>query len=81
MATADFTTKRCTKCGIEYPATTEYFYQHKGFKSGLRADCKNCVIQRSKSYREVHIEEERERARRYYQNHRAEKDDYSKKLW
>lgn len=35
-------TKVCKKCGIEYPATTEYFYSHNQVKSGLRPECKKC---------------------------------------
>lgn len=38
----DFTTKRCTKCGNEYPATTDFFYKHSGMKDGLRPNCKIC---------------------------------------
>lgn len=35
-------TKICTKCGQEFPATTEYFHKSKRGKYGLRADCKQC---------------------------------------
>lgn len=41
MATSDSTIslKRCSICGLEFPATTEFFYRNH---NGLRADCKNC---------------------------------------
>ena len=35
-------TKRCTKCGNEFPATREYFTPNKGGKYGLRPDCNKC---------------------------------------
>lgn len=34
--------KTCSKCGIEKPATTQYFYGNKRSKDGVRADCKDC---------------------------------------
>ena len=37
--------KTCTKCGIEYPATLEYFYKHIAGKFGLTPRCKSCVNQ------------------------------------
>lgn len=35
--------KKCTKCGIEKPATTEYFHRDKNRPSGLFSHCKQCV--------------------------------------
>ncbi len=35
-------TKACTKCGIEYPATLEYFYKKSAKKDGLQSQCKGC---------------------------------------
>ena len=43
------TTKCCTKCGIEYPATTEYFPPKRG---GLGSWCRKCLKKRNKEYRE-----------------------------
>jgi 5-methylcytosine-specific restriction endonuclease McrA len=34
--------KRCRKCGVEFPATTEYFYKHETGRDGLRNYCKSC---------------------------------------
>ena len=34
--------KKCTICGIEYPATTEYFHKSKSGKYGIIAQCKGC---------------------------------------
>lgn len=45
--------KKCTKCGVEYPATTEHWHKQKLGKYGLRAICKLC----SKKYRQEHAEE------------------------
>lgn len=36
--------KRCTKCGNEYPATTEYFHARKDRPCGLTASCKFCRL-------------------------------------
>ncbi len=32
--------KRCTKCGVEYPANTDYFHKHT--QNGLHPRCKVC---------------------------------------
>lgn len=52
MAIPDHTTlmKRCTHCGIEKPATTEFFARQKTGKYGFRADCKECHFARQRSY-------------------------------
>lgn len=34
--------KRCSKCGVEYPATSEYFSSRKDSLDGLRGQCKKC---------------------------------------
>ncbi len=34
--------KRCSKCGVEFPATTEHFQVCKQQKSGFRPRCKTC---------------------------------------
>lgn len=34
--------KRCTQCGLEKPATPEYFYRCAKLKCGLKAYCKAC---------------------------------------
>ena len=36
-------TKVCTKCGIEKPATNEYFYKSERGLYGLRSNCKECA--------------------------------------
>lgn len=76
MDTSNTTTKTCTKCGNEYPATTEYFYRQKDGKYGFRADCKECFLKGSKSYREKHVDEVRARARKYQQEHSEARKAY-----
>lgn len=38
--------KSCSKCGKEYPATTEYFYKNPHMKMGLASWCKNCYLEK-----------------------------------
>lgn len=62
--------KRCSKCGIEYPATAEYFYRDKCSKDGLRVQCKSCRCKHQQTY--YHNEyRERQLAN---QKHRRETD-------
>ncbi len=42
--------KRCTKCGEEKPATTEFFHRDKRMKDGLRTMCKVCKNKEQKVY-------------------------------
>lgn len=47
--------KRCSKCGNEYPATTEFFGKCKTAKSGLFSYCRECNKKRQREY--FHSEE------------------------
>lgn len=38
-----FDTKKCSKCGTEYPATLEYFPRDSRRNNGLSSHCKNCA--------------------------------------
>ena len=42
--------KTCTKCGIGYEATTEFFHVQKSNKDGLRLWCKICQKKYKKQY-------------------------------
>jgi hypothetical protein len=61
------TMKRCTKCGLELPATPEYFYRD-GDK--LRSNCKICVCKQVHIYRQENLEKERIQESRYYATNR-----------
>lgn len=43
MSADNVTTKVCTKCGEEKPATAEYFMKRAANKDGLGSWCKNCA--------------------------------------
>jgi 5-methylcytosine-specific restriction endonuclease McrA len=43
-------TKACTKCGVGYPATEEFFGRAKIKKSGLKGKCKSCINAYQKIY-------------------------------
>jgi len=48
--------KRCTKCGEDKLATSEYFHKRKDSKDGLRNDCKICWAERTDRYYQEHKE-------------------------
>ena len=65
-------TKTCTKCGTEYPATTEFFYYHSKAKGILRPDCKLCCKQKALLYYNNHKDGRATYARvyrSYFNNH------------
>jgi hypothetical protein len=57
--------KRCTKCGQDFPATTEYFYAHKTASDGLQTRCKLCYKGFQKRYAVNNPEKVRELKRQY----------------
>lgn len=85
--TVDMSTglKRCTKCGQELPATTEYFSRTNRTRSGLYSWCKRC----RRSYREANknrISEwgreyrkaNKEQIRAYYEANRDRLSEYDR---
>ena len=49
----DGSTKVCGRCGVEYPATTEFFYERGGGRDGkgpprLTSPCKTCACDKSR---------------------------------
>ena len=71
MATPSIPEKTCTKCGVSYPATLEYF--HKDGRSGLRSRCKRCVREGRRAYDVTHREERCAYDAAYRAAHREEK--------
>jgi hypothetical protein len=63
MATPNDTTKRCTKCGEEFPATTEFFRYEKR-RDMLVARCLSCSREDSREARRKWREENPEEYRR-----------------
>lgn len=64
--------KRCTKCGSEYPATTEHFNKNCQAKDGLHPNCKACrsvyrqqnhehIYQQKRRWRQTNPEKEKAR--------------------
>jgi 5-methylcytosine-specific restriction endonuclease McrA len=66
MATPDSTTKRCTKCGQEFPRTREYFYADGRNLDGLFSSCKACNRRAQKEYYTANTEAARLATRDYY---------------
>lgn len=85
MAASDSTTKRCTKCGEEKPATLEYFPPDKRLKSGLLSYCRQCrqLVAREINQRPENIQKKRERDRspqsKAKEKQRRQKPEYKEK--
>lgn len=73
--------KKCSKCGAEYPKTSEYFQKDVRIKCGYGSECKICIKLRKAKYNEANKErksaynkEYRERNREklieHYKNYR-----------
>lgn len=66
--------KQCKKCGLEKPATSEYFDKAKTCRDGLRSRCKDCgkAYRKGfyKEYNEKNLDIVRERNRNYTKENR-----------
>lgn len=69
MSDSTIPLKKCTKCGNEYPATTEFFTKDKRGKYGLNYYCKSCQKKANEDYRKTHKQQMREATRRWIQAH------------
>jgi len=84
---------QCSCCGVELPATEEYFHRAgKGKGGGLRRDCKQCrkmkrleniqhIREKEREWRARNRDHIRERRRRYYQEHREEIKEYNREYY
>lgn len=62
--------RRCTTCGVEKPATLEFFYRHSGAaRFGLQPKCKACFAEYARARRGENREAKREACRRSYAKH------------
>lgn len=57
--------KRCTKCGVEYPATTQYFHRNKRGKYGLNVICVICNRAKAREWNSKNAERSRKREREW----------------
>lgn len=71
--------KICTKCGTEYPATTEFFHKDKKGEYNLRSDCKQCRSHYKKQYYQNNKERLKKYRKDYYQDHKEYEKQTSKK--
>lgn len=55
--------KRCSKCRVEKPATTDFFARSSRVKSGLKSQCKECASLEAKTYNDKKFAARREQAR------------------
>lgn len=83
--------RRCTTCGIEFPATLEYFSVHKGGQYGLHAKCRECKKQYEREHYAIYAEKKKatqaiwrdlnrelhnSRSRKSYHDHREKRLTY-----
>lgn len=67
----DYTTPtiKCTRCKVEYLATTDNFPRDKHKKNGLNSWCRVCYAQKARKWVEDHPEQAKETRQIYYQDH------------
>ena len=73
--------KKCSKCGDEKPATTEYFKKIRANKDGLSGSCRSCEQKHRKKYRQENSDKIREHRKRYRQQNPEKLREYQKKYY
>jgi hypothetical protein len=72
--------KRCSKCGLEYAATTEYFGLRKDRNNSFRSQCRECDRTRARKRYQDNAEQICEYQRNYVREN-AEAIRLRKKVW
>ena len=65
--------KSCTKCGVVYPATSEFFATNKNHKDYLQSYCRKCGSKANVVHRQTHpksSETHRKGSKKYYQKNK-----------
>lgn len=62
--------RQCSHCGVEYPATTEFFYRKKDGKYGLQTVCKACAKKKSAEWQKANRNRANEYQRHWYRKNR-----------
>jgi 5-methylcytosine-specific restriction endonuclease McrA len=71
--------KVCTKCGIEYPATPEFFSKSQRGKYGLRGNCKQCESAYNKEHHARIADKLRKYNQQWEQSHAEYRREYRRK--
>ena len=71
--------KTCTKCGETKPL--DDFHRDKTRAGGRRPECKECVREYRRRYREENRDKVRESKRRYYEEGRDKKLEYQRRYY
>lgn len=64
--------KRCTKCGQEFPATTEFFSRDSYRSDGLTSHCKACRRANTQKWRDENPDKVEAYNKDYYWSHREQ---------
>lgn len=64
-------TKHCTKCGLEFPATSECFPVQKRGKYGLSARCRACTAEAKRAWRKANPDKVKKHKSELQKRHRA----------
>lgn len=68
-------TKKCNKCGKEKPLT-EYSYRND--THNYKNTCKECINKAHREYRQSHLQEMREKDRKYHEEHKETRNKKNK---
>mgnify|MGYP002336098611 CR=1 FL=1 len=71
--------KKCKRCGLCFPETTEHFMRHKRGKNGLHPWCRTCYAAYQRAHYADNQEARVQQKRQYNEDHREQRLIYSRK--
>lgn len=77
----DTPTKKCSKCGNVYPATTEHFSKKKGCKFGINSICKGCGAAYTRQWVADNPDKKRASDKQWAETHRELEREYSRRAY
>jgi len=72
--------KRCSKCGSEYPATSDYFSPDKQGTYGVTGQCKTCRRENTQKWRDENPGKVEDYNKSYYAEHKEQENARSKQF-
>ena len=59
----------CTKCGLPWPKTADYYSPDRKMRSGFKSHCKRCASAETRRWIQAHREQKSETNRQYHLDH------------
>lgn len=77
----DTISRTCSKCGEEFPRTTDYFHRSKTCRDGLNTVCKQCVLKKVTAWQSANPDKVKLAKRKSADKHKAKSNARAKERY